>query len=67
MKARELRELSPQELRDKLEELRKKLMELNFQRRTAHVEKPHLFREVKREIARILSIIKEKEEKEKQG
>ncbi len=56
-----LRDLSREELIDKLSDLEKKLMELNVQRRTTHVEKPHLFKETKRDIARILTILKEKE------
>lgn len=67
MKARQLRELSIQELKDKLEDLRKKLMRLNFERGAASVEKPHLFKETKRDIAMILTIIKEKEKKVNKG
>jgi large subunit ribosomal protein L29 len=60
MKARELRNLSPEELKDRLKELRKQLMELNFKKRTAHVEKPHFFRRIRRDIAKILTVMKEK-------
>ena len=61
MKRKELINLSKEELNDKLVGLEKQLMELNFQRRTAHVEKPHQFRQTKKDIARILTILKEKE------
>ena len=60
MKTKELRGLTREELIDKLNTLRKQLMELNFQRKTAHVEKPHLFKQTKKDIARILTILKEK-------
>jgi large subunit ribosomal protein L29 len=60
MKVHELRNLSPQELKDKLQDLRRQLMELNFKRKIAHVEKPHLFKQIKRDIARVLTIIREK-------
>jgi large subunit ribosomal protein L29 len=60
MKTSELRALSEAELRDKLNDLNKQLMELQFRRKSG-VEKPHLFKEIKRSIARIFTVIKEKE------
>jgi len=60
MKARDLRALSGEELENKLRELKKQLMELNFQRKTAKVEKPHLFKQIKKDIARILTILNER-------
>lgn len=59
MKAKDLRLLTERELDDKLEDLRKQLMELQFKRKTG-VEKPHLFKQTKREIARILAVLVEK-------
>lgn len=61
MKAQELRVLSVDELKSKLQDFRKQLMELEFKRRTG-VEKPHAFKQVKRDIARIHTILKEKKE-----
>ncbi len=61
MKASQLRKLSREELETKLKELRKALFDLNFQRKYGKVEKPNLFREYKRDIARILTILKEQE------
>ncbi len=60
MRNKEYRNLNKEELEEKLLELRKKLMELNFKRKTSRIEKPHLFRETKRNIARILTLLKEK-------
>jgi large subunit ribosomal protein L29 len=60
MKIEELRGLSNQELESKLEDLNKELMELQFKRRSG-VEKPHLFKVVKRDIARILTVLNEKQ------
>ncbi|MFH1768311.1 MAG: 50S ribosomal protein L29 [Candidatus Omnitrophota bacterium] len=60
MKVKELRDLTKQELLANLSTLRKKLMELNFQRKTQRVEKPHLFKQVRKDIARTLTFIKEK-------
>ena len=60
MKIKELRGLSEQELGDKIEDLNKQLMELQFKRRS-NVEKPHLFKQVKKDIARIFTVLNEKQ------
>ncbi|OPX30879.1 MAG: 50S ribosomal protein L29 [Candidatus Omnitrophica bacterium 4484_171] len=60
MKNKEYNDLSVEELRAKLQDLRKRLMELSFQRKISHVEKPHLFKTTKRNIARILTLLREK-------
>jgi len=60
MKTEELKGLSKEELKEKLGELEKQFMELQFKRRSG-VEKPHLFKQTKKGIARILTILKEKE------
>ncbi len=60
MKIEELRGLSEQELQDKLDDLNKQLMELQFKRRSG-VEKPHLFKVVKKDIARIFTVLNEKQ------
>ena len=61
MKIEELQGLSKQELQAKLEDLNKQLMELQFKRRSG-VEKPHLFKVVKKDIARIFTVLNEKKE-----
>jgi len=61
MKFEELQGLSKQELQAKLEDLNKQLMELQFKRRSG-VEKPHLFKVVKKDIARIFTVLNEKKE-----
>lgn len=63
MKASELRKLSKEELEAKIKELRKNLFDLNFKRKYGKVEKPSLFRQYKRDIARILTILREGEKK----
>lgn len=65
MRAKELRGLSEEELKTKLEILRKQLFDLNFQARYGKVEKPHIFRATKRDIARILTILREREDERK--
>ena len=61
MKAAELRELSLEELNEKEKTLKKDLFNLNIQRKIGSLEKPANFRLLKRDIARILTILKERE------
>ncbi len=55
----EIRKMSREEMDKKLIELRKELMRLNTQRTQSSLEKPGRIREVRRTIARILTIRKE--------
>lgn len=64
MKAKELRNLTNEELKDKLIELKKRLMQLRFQNTIGGLEKPSEIRETKRTIARILTILREREKSE---
>lgn len=61
MKASELRKLTDQELREKLIELKKKVMNLRFQNAIGTLSKTSEIRDTKRDIARILTILKERE------
>ena len=61
MKAKELRELGSQELMEKEKTFKKELFDLVYQRKMGRVEKPSRFRILKRDIARILTILKERE------
>lgn len=61
MKPKELRELSIPELKEKLSALRQELFNLRFQKALHKLENPMRIRQVKRDIARILTIIREKE------
>ncbi len=61
MKAKEIREMSREEMTQKLEELKKDLFNLRFQHATNQLENPIKIVAVKRDIARINTIIREKE------
>lgn len=61
MKAKELRELSLPELKEKLSQLREELFNLRFQKTIHRLENPLKIRNIKRDIARVLTILKEKE------
>lgn len=60
-----LRDLSVQDLFDKEETLRKELFNLRFQAATGHIENPNRFKGVRRDIARILTVIQVKKHKVK--
>ncbi|WP_457640670.1 50S ribosomal protein L29 [Persephonella sp.] len=61
MKASELRKLTDDELKEKLAELKKKLMNLRFQNAVGGLEKPSEIKATKKDIARILTILRERE------
>ncbi len=61
MKIKELRDLSVEELIQKEKTFKKELFEMNFQKRHARVEKPGKFSMIRRDIARILTILKERQ------
>ena len=62
MKAAELRNLSKEELFQKLKTLKEELFKLNMQRYGGRVEKPHMFSLIKKDISRIETILNEKKE-----
>jgi len=61
MKTADLRELSLSEMQSKIEELRIELFNLRFRKVKNMLDRPDRLRLVRREIAQILTIIKEKE------
>ncbi|HVS16313.1 MAG TPA: 50S ribosomal protein L29 [Thermoanaerobaculia bacterium] len=60
MKPTELRELTVEELRDREQELADKLFTLRLQKVTGQLEKPSKVREAKRDLARVLTVLREK-------
>ena len=61
MKVNELRELSTQELNDKLGECKEELFNLRFQLAINQLDNPKKISDVKKTIARIKTIIHERE------
>lgn len=61
MKAKELREKSPQDLQTQLVDLKGELFRLRFQLATGQLENPMRIREVKKSIAQIKTILREEE------
>lgn len=61
MKIKELKSLSNEELIQKEKHFKEQLFEMNQQRQMGRVEKPAMFRSIKRGIARVLTILNERE------
>jgi large subunit ribosomal protein L29 len=61
LKARALRDLTNEELEEKMGETRKELFNLRFQSATGALENSARLRSAKREIARILTVKTERE------
>ena len=62
MKSTEIRELSTDELKAKIEELTTERFNLRFRSATESIENPMRFRAIRRDIARLQTILKEKED-----
>ena len=65
MKAKEIRELSVEELEVKLTDLKKDLFNLRLQNATNQLDNPTRIAEVKRDIARVNTILREHQLAEK--
>ena len=59
MKAKEIRELSAAELETKIAELKKDLFNLRLQHATNHLDNTNKISEVKRDIARVNTVLRE--------
>ena len=60
MKASDVRAKSADEMNDELASLKKEQFNLRFQRATQQLEKPARVREVRREIARVKTVLGQK-------
>ncbi len=63
LKPTELRELGKDELEQKLDGLRNELFRLRCQSKSGNVPNPSRIRQIRRDIARVLTILDEKEVK----
>lgn len=61
MKTADIRELSPAEMKAKLADLKAELFNLRFQHTINQLENPIRLKEVKKDIARVQTIIRENE------
>jgi len=60
MNAQELRDKTPDQLREQLTELKKEQFNLRFQAATGQLENPSRMKTVRRNAARVLTILNEK-------
>jgi len=63
MKVSELRDVTVDELQKKEQDMRKELFNLRFQQATGEIENPMRLRALKKNIARILTVMTEKNKK----
>ena len=61
MKAIELRELSLEELQHKLDDLTQELFNLRFQHATDQLENPMRLRQTKKDVARVKTVLRERQ------
>ncbi|MCM1053264.1 MAG: 50S ribosomal protein L29 [Ruminococcus sp.] len=64
MKIKDLRELSDKELEGKIREAKKELFNLRMKQSVGTLEKPSKIRELRKDVARMMTIIRERELKE---
>ncbi len=60
MKATELRDMTTEQLNTKLGELKEELFNLRFQLAVNQLDNPHKITDVKHDIARVMTVLREK-------
>jgi len=60
MKIQEIQELTPKELLTRKRELKEEIFNLRMQQQSSQLEKPHLIRVARRNIARVETILSRK-------
>ncbi|MBN2068749.1 MAG: 50S ribosomal protein L29 [Opitutales bacterium] len=60
MKSKEIRELSANEIEKKIRDSRETLLQTRLRKQTGQLEQPHLLQSLRREIARMETILVEK-------
>ncbi len=61
MKVKEIRELSTEEINEKLFEAKQELFNLRFQQATGNLEKPSRIRDLRHTVARYKTVLRERE------
>ncbi len=60
MKASEIRNMTTEQLEAKLKELKDELFRLRFQNAIRQLDNPHRISDVKKDIARVMTVLQEK-------
>ena len=61
MKAKELKSLTTEELNQKIAEAKAEIFNLRFQKATGNLEKPSRMNELRKDVARMKTILRERE------
>tara|TARA_B100001093_G_scaffold268880_1_gene257069 strand:+ start:18 stop:203 length:186 start_codon:yes stop_codon:yes gene_type:complete len=59
MKISEIKELTEPEIQKKIRDLGEELLQLRVRKQTGQVEKPHLLKSIRRDRARILTVLRD--------
>lgn len=62
MKVTELRDMTADQLQAKLKELKSELFNLRFQHAINQLDNPHRISDVKKDIARVMTVLREKKD-----
>ena len=61
MKSADIRDLSTDEMTARIQQLQEEMFRLRFRRATMEIENPMLLRTIKRDIARLKTVLRERE------
>lgn len=61
MKANDIRKMTTEEINKKIEELKDELFDLRMKQATATIEKPHRINAARKDIARLKTVLSERE------
>ena len=61
MKVKEIRELSTKDINEKIVSAKEELFNLRYQQATGSLEKPSRIRELRHEVARLKTVLRERE------
>ncbi len=62
MKVSEIRKLSDKQIEEKVRETKKELLNLRVKNATGSLEKPSKLKELKKDVARMLTVLKERQQ-----
>ena len=65
MKVNEIRDLTTEEIQNKIKESKEELFNLRFQQATGNLEKPSRIRDLRHTVARCKTVLKERELEER--
>ena len=65
MKVKDIRVLTTEQIIKKIADAKEKLFNLRFKQATGNLEKPHEIRELRKEVARLKTILNEREKETK--